>query len=109
MRRHKDNGALQERGCGALRNLAGNSENEVKVAAEGGIAVVIDAMRRHKDNGALQERGCGALLNIGWSSLECRILIKSAGGTEAVTRAMNAAGATAECRSCGQQLIDRLK
>ena len=39
---------VQEQACGALKNLAANADNQVKVAAEGGIRAILGAMQGHK-------------------------------------------------------------
>ena len=45
----KSDSGVQEKGCGALANLAaGNADNQVKIAAAGGIADVLAAMQAHR-------------------------------------------------------------
>ena len=48
---------MQGNGCGALWNLAANTENQVKIAAAGGIEAVKRALKAHKDAAAVQEKG----------------------------------------------------
>ena len=38
---------VQEQACAALKNLAANADNQVKVAAEGGIRAILGAMQGH--------------------------------------------------------------
>ena len=46
------------RRCGALRNIAFESpDNQRKIAAAGGIEVVITAMREHPRQPSVQQRG----------------------------------------------------
>jgi hypothetical protein len=55
---------LQKMGCEALLNLAGNADNKVKVAAEGGIGAILGAMRGHPESEEVQAKGCGALWSL---------------------------------------------
>ena len=49
---------------GALWNLAWNTDNQVKIAAAGGIESILNAMKQHAQHESVQENGCGALQNL---------------------------------------------
>jgi hypothetical protein len=68
MRAHEGHAGVQEQGCVALCNLAGNADNQVKVAQAGGIEVVISAMRKHEGHAGVQESGCGALCILAYNA-----------------------------------------
>eukprot|EP00961_Rhodomonas_salina_P095293 1282150-Rhodomonas_salina.1 len=83
MKQHVKSAGVQEQGCGALRNLAVNDENKVKIGAAGGIEAVITAMQQHADSEGVQEWGCAALSNLAFND-ENKVKIGAAGGIEAV-------------------------
>eukprot|EP00961_Rhodomonas_salina_P090894 1223114-Rhodomonas_salina.1 len=60
MRQHLGHAGVQEAGCGAVRNLAMNADNKIKIAGEGGIGVMLEAMRQHLGHAVVQDAGCGA-------------------------------------------------
>ena len=93
----------------ALCNLAGNADNQVEIARQGGIAAVLKALDNHPTAPAVQEHACWALLNIGWADGALQRRIKQAGAVERVRLAMSAHNATASTREKGQQLLDRLE
>ncbi len=64
MKQHASVAAVQEHGCGALRNLAVNAENKVTIARQGGVDVILTAMKQHASVAAVQQYGCGALGNL---------------------------------------------
>jgi hypothetical protein len=98
MRGHPESKEVQERGCRALGNLAVNADNEVKVAAEGGIGgAILGAMRFAF--GATEPCAPRALLQS----------MKSAGAEDAVKRAIALKHATASMKQTGQRLLDALK
>ena len=92
----------------ALRNLAANDANEVRIAAEGGVGAIDTAMQHHPTNAEVQEGACLALYNL-TSNADNRVKVKSAGAEDAVKRAMALQDATAETKEKGQKLLDRLK
>lgn len=67
LRGHSESADVQEAGCGALKALAGHTDDEVKIAEmEGSEAVIvtetrIEAMRGHSESAGVQEADCGAL------------------------------------------------
>ena len=61
-----DNAGVQEHACRALRNLAANDQNKIKIAKEGGIEAILNAMKH--DHAGVQENACGALLNVCWNT-----------------------------------------
>ena len=62
-----------------LCDLALNADNQIKIAEEGGIKVVMDAMRNHIGLAGVQEYGCWALMNIRWSRKDLHKKIKNEG------------------------------
>jgi len=76
MRTHKRHTGVQEQGCEALRNLAGNNAaNKIKMAEQGGINVILEAMRTHKRHAGVQEQGCWALRNLAGNNADNKITI----------------------------------
>ena len=67
MRAHVSHSGVQEQGCSALGNLAVNDDNQVQIAREGGIAVVLEAMRVHNSHSRVQLYGKQALLRLNHS------------------------------------------
>ena len=61
MGRFEGDAGVQQWGCWALFNLAGNAANKVAIAEQGGIAAVKGAMGRFKDHAEIQQNGAGAL------------------------------------------------
>jgi len=60
MRQHAGGAEVQRAGCGALAFLAASSaNNQVKVAAKGGIELVFGAISQHLGHGGVQGAGCG--------------------------------------------------
>ena len=64
MGEHPDNAEVQEEACGALKSLAANSANKVKIATLGGVEAIHNAMGAHPDVDGVQEQACGALYNL---------------------------------------------
>ena len=65
MKTHSSNATVQEKGCGALWNLAlNNDNNRVMIADAGGIDAIQSAMENHSLNAMVQQYGCGALKNL---------------------------------------------
>ena len=86
MQRHRDDAAVQEAGCGALRNLAVNDENEVKLMELEAAQAILEAMKRHRDHAAVQEGGCGALGNL--ANAENRVKLMELEAAQAILEAM---------------------
>jgi hypothetical protein len=85
MRAHPKISAVQEAACAALSNLAHyNSSNQVRIAAEGGIERMVEAMKVHPEVGALQEHGCAALADLASNTAVGHGKIVAAGGVERV-------------------------
>ena len=53
MKTHPDNAAVLKYACGVLANLAVNADNQVAIAAAGGIAVRIAALGHHLSDPSL--------------------------------------------------------
>eukprot|EP00961_Rhodomonas_salina_P173541 2340404-Rhodomonas_salina.1 len=83
MKQHADSEGVQKHGCWALRNLAVNVENQVKIGAAGGIEAVVAVMKQHVKSEGVQEKGCGALWMLALN-VENQVKIGAAGGIEAV-------------------------
>ena len=64
MKIHSSNATVQEYGCGALRNLAVNDKNKVKISNADGKALIESAMRNYSSNAGVQEKGKAALCNL---------------------------------------------
>ena len=101
MRRHEST-KVQLWGCVALMNLAlENAGNQIRIASEGGIAVVVIAMRRYGDNVLIQETGCAALCNLTLGCTAIQTKIVSEGGIVAVVTAMRQHGENVEVQKWG--------
>jgi hypothetical protein len=77
---------LQQRACGALRNLAYCSIGKKKAITSGGIEVVLAAVNNHLGSVILCQRACAALSNIARSSKESTGLLITLGGGAAVAK-----------------------
>ena len=82
-----DNGGVQEETCSL--NLAHNDDNQVKIAALGGIQAILKAMGAHADNAEVQEEACGALKSLAANAAN-KVKIATLGGVEAIHNAMGA-------------------
>jgi hypothetical protein len=108
MEAHKTSVLVQQHACWALNNLAVNAGNRVKIAEAGGIEAVVQAMETHNTRVLVQKRSCLALSNLAAQG-SLRQRIKAAGGVELVKHAVNASNATADSKSWGNNLLDKLK
>ena len=108
MKNHPADAKVQEACCAALRNLAANDANQVKVAAEGGVGAIVSAMQQHPADAKVQAAACYALQNLTYNN-DNRVKAKSAGAEDAVKRAMALQDATAKTKEWGQKVLDRLK
>jgi hypothetical protein len=88
MQAHKTSAGVQEQACAAMKNLAVNPDNQVAVAAAGGIVAVVAAMQAHKRSAGVQEMACRALRNLAANNDNNEDAISAAGGIEALTTAM---------------------
>ena len=61
MQQHKRFAVIQEQGCCALRNIAGNEDNRVKLAEAGAIQVILGATEQHPTSPGVQLYACWAL------------------------------------------------
>lgn len=80
--------AIQVVGCAALRNTASISRNEVEVAAEGGIEVILDALRFHGANASVQEAGLEALAMVTRTQMPVQRWAFRAGAVEVIEAAL---------------------
>ena len=99
---------MQQSACAALWSLAVNAGNQVKIAEAGGIEAAVAAMREHKTSVVVQEHACAALWYLAAQG-SLRQRIKAAGGVECLDHAVNASNATADTKSWGIDLLDKLK
>jgi hypothetical protein len=99
---------VQQPACAALRSLASNDGNKLKIAEAGGIEAVVAAMEAHTTSDSVQEHGYWALWYLAQQG-SLRQRIKAAGGVECVKHAVNASNAaTTDTRSRGNDLLDKL-
>lgn len=80
--------AIQVVGCAALRNLAAVPRNEVEIAAEGGVEVILDALRFHGNAAAVQEAGLEALAMVTRTQLAVQRWAFRAGAVEVIEAAL---------------------
>lgn len=80
--------AIQVVGCAALRNTAAVARNEVEIAAEGGVEVILDALRLHGGAAAVQEAGLEALAMVTRTQLPVQRWAFRAGAVEVIEAAL---------------------
>ncbi len=88
MQAHKTSAGVQEHACAALKNLAVNPDNQVAVAAAGGIVAIVAAMQAHKRSAGVQEMAGRALRNLAANNPSNKDAISAAGGIEALATSM---------------------
>ncbi len=93
---HRGWAMAQERGCAALRNLAGGADFKeeddkfaLAVAVAGGLDAVLEALRAHPTHAGVQEAAFGALVRI-LRPPDNRVKAGSAGAIEAAVAALRA-------------------
>jgi len=80
---------VQERGCGALANLArDNGANGVSIAEAGGIPMILDAIRQHPNVPGVQERGCDVIVQLAFNNDANIVSIAKAGGIHVILDAI---------------------
>jgi len=87
MRKYPQHSGVQAAGCVAVRTLAVQADNKIKISDAGGIGVVLGAMRKHSEHAGVQEAGCGAVRNLAGSA-ENEVKISDEGGIAVVLEAM---------------------
>ena len=75
---------VQAQACAALRSLALNDANSVKVAALGGIEAILKAMGTHTHNADVQKAACTALLSLTASNDANKVKVAAIGGVQAI-------------------------
>jgi RNA-binding protein YhbY len=94
---HRGSEGVQRTGCQALRRLADNKDNVVKIGAEGGVEAIVQAMGGHRGSEGVQRTGCEALRRLA-DNKDNVVKIGAEGGVEAIVQAMGAHRGSA-CRS----------
>jgi hypothetical protein len=84
---HRGSEGVQEKGCGALWNLALNADNALNIREGGGVEAIVQAMGGHRESKGVQERGCGALAIFAVNA-DNAVKIGAGGGVEAIVQAM---------------------
>ncbi len=102
MRAHSENAAVQQQACAALSSLAIKAENQVAIAAAGGIEAVLEGMKAHKEITNVQRSACGALSSLAINK-DNKLTIGAAGGIELVLQAMKTRKDSADVQraACG--------
>ena len=59
---------IQGKGCDALRGLAIDADNNIKIGEQGGINVILESMRTHKSDEEVQAKGSDALGTIAFNA-----------------------------------------
>ena len=80
--------------------IARNDDNNVKVAAAGGIEVIVTAMKNHQASAAVQQNGCGALVDIAVND-DNKMKVVAARGMEVILTAMNNHQASTKIQQLG--------
>jgi hypothetical protein len=94
--------------CGTLLALAMHNDNQLLIAAAGGISCILDAMDNHRDSPSLQSLAVRALCRIGWWRTGLQARIKAEGGALRVKRAMEHADVQQGTLNWGPLLLSRL-
>lgn len=99
---------VQEYGCKALQNLAGDEQLYVQhncecIAAAGGIAHLIKVLEYHDECTQVLEQACGAISNLARDA-ECKIQIVRAGGIGLLMRMVVSDKAMLQERAVGALL-----
>ena len=97
---------VQERAAWALKNLAANADNKVKIAAAGAIPPLV-ALLGPQCSAGVQEQAAGALRNIAWSSDDIKASIRSSGGVAALTQLMQSSPSD-KVKSKAKDALDRI-
>ena len=105
---HAKHAGVVEYACRAVVNLAANADNQVLIAKEGGIPLILAALDNHAKHAGVVEWACRALNNVGWSDKTVQKSIKDAGAEKLVRTAVGWSDATANTKKWGQMLLDRL-
>jgi hypothetical protein len=87
-------------GCEALLSLAVNADNQGKVAAEGGIGAILEAMRGHPESEEVQAAGCGGLWNLAVNA-DNQVKVAAEGGIGAILGAMRGHPESEEVQAAG--------
>ena len=99
---------IQQNALEALKSLAANANNKVKIAAEGGIKSILEAMSNHRTHAGIQEQGCWALRNLAFNANNLTKM-KNLGAEASITTSMQSSTATPTTKQKGQELFDLLK
>eukprot|EP00961_Rhodomonas_salina_P270326 3651897-Rhodomonas_salina.1 len=87
----------------AVRNLAADENNRVKIGAEGGIEAVVAAMKKHGQSD-VQEQGCAALRMLAQSDGHL-VKIRAADGIWVVTGARQKLPSNSRVQTWGSSLL----
>lgn len=94
--------------CGTLLALAMHNDNQLLIAAAGGISCILDAMDNHQESPSLQSLAVRALCRIGWWRTGLQSRIKAEGGALRVKRAMEHTDVQQGTLNWGPLLLSRL-
>ena len=78
---------VQAAACQALRKLARNDSNKVRIAAEGGVGAIVKALKNHPADAKVQAAGCYALWNL-TANAENQVKVAAEGGVGAIVTAL---------------------
>jgi len=87
--------------------LAWNDDNQVKIAEQGGIKAVIEALLAHKGSAEVQEAGCGALCNLAANSKNAYAM-NCLGCKDVIIAGMSMPNVTPTTKEEGYELLNRL-
>ncbi|KAJ1492030.1 hypothetical protein T484DRAFT_1772916 [Baffinella frigidus] len=87
MGRFESSAVVQAAGCWALYSRTGDAENEVAIAAKGGIEAIVKAMAAHGSNAGVQVAGCKALSGLAGNANN-HLAMATKGGIDAIVMAM---------------------
>ena len=90
------NASVAEAGCGALRNLAhNNNDNKTTMGESGGIPLILRMLEAHGEtNASVAEAGCSTLRNLAHNNDDNKTTIGESGGISLIIRALEAHGET---------------
>jgi len=87
IREKRQDAVVQKWACGALRNLALNTDNKVKLMDLGAADDIVEAMRTHRSDARVQEMACIALRNLAVNN-DNKVKLMDLGAADDIVEAM---------------------
>eukprot|EP01120_Amphizonella_sp_Union-15-10_P006059 TRINITY_DN1882_c0_g1_i1.p1 TRINITY_DN1882_c0_g1~~TRINITY_DN1882_c0_g1_i1.p1 ORF type:complete len:610 (+),score=76.70 TRINITY_DN1882_c0_g1_i1:272-2101(+) len=108
MSNHMKDPYVQQRACGALKNLAIHDEIRTQIAKENGISCIIRALLSHSDDAHVLMRGCSALQNLALTNGKNKTLIAKEGGVKIIIEMMRKFHSNPQVMDCACGALQNL-